>query len=63
VSIGVHSRFPALARALSPDESAAVLEGYRRDHPRAYRSLDRIVEEATGAGIDEVPTAELTMDL
>ncbi|MFI9414805.1 hypothetical protein [Nocardia gamkensis] len=62
VSIGVRSRAPALARVLSPDESAAVLAGHRRDHPRAYRSLGRIVEEATGAGIDEVPMVELTMD-
>ncbi|MFF7943621.1 nitroreductase family deazaflavin-dependent oxidoreductase [Nocardia gamkensis] len=62
VSIGVRFRAPALARVLSPDESAAVLAGYRRDHPRAYRSLGRIVEEATGAGIDEVPMVELTMD-
>jgi hypothetical protein len=62
VIIGVRSRAPALARALSPDESAAVLGGYRRDHPRAYRSLGRIVEKATDAGIDEVPMVELTMD-
>lgn len=62
VSIGVLYGVPALARVLSPDESAAVLVGYRRDHPRAYRSLGRIVEEATGAGIDEVPMVELTMD-
>ncbi|NQE67010.1 hypothetical protein NG2371_01460 [Nocardia gamkensis] len=62
MSIGVRARVPALARVLTPDESAAVLAGYRCDRPRAYRSLGRIVEEATGAGIDEVPMVELTMD-
>ncbi|WP_306307209.1 nitroreductase family deazaflavin-dependent oxidoreductase [Nocardia exalbida] len=50
VSIGARFSAPALARVLRPDESVAVLEGYRRDHPRAYRSLGRIVEESHGCG-------------
>ncbi|WP_281916747.1 nitroreductase family deazaflavin-dependent oxidoreductase [Nocardia sputorum] len=63
VSISAHVRVPALARVLSPDESALVLDGYRRIHPGAYRKLGRIVEEATGTGIDAVPMVELTLDL
>ncbi|MEU2043150.1 nitroreductase family deazaflavin-dependent oxidoreductase [Nocardia niwae] len=63
VSIAAHVRVPALARVLSADESALVLDEYRRVHPRAYRNLGRIVEEATGRGIDAVPMVELTLDL
>ncbi|MGW4330374.1 nitroreductase family deazaflavin-dependent oxidoreductase [Nocardia sp. NPDC004573] len=59
VSIATHFRVPALARVLSPEETAVVLDDYRHGHPRAYRKLSRIIEEATGTAIDGVPMVEL----
>ncbi len=47
VSISTHFEVPAPARVLSPEETAVVLDDYRRIHPGAYRKLGRIVEEAT----------------
>ncbi|WP_330232782.1 nitroreductase family deazaflavin-dependent oxidoreductase [Nocardia sp. NBC_00508] len=60
VSIGARHRVPALARVLGPDESAVVLDGYRREHPKAYQGLGRIIEEATGSAIEQVPLVELS---
>ncbi|MBF6298688.1 nitroreductase family deazaflavin-dependent oxidoreductase [Nocardia amamiensis] len=61
VSIAARHRVPASARVLPPDEAANVLDGYRRDHPKAYRNLGRIIEEATGSAIDKVPLVELAL--
>ncbi|MFG3620538.1 nitroreductase family deazaflavin-dependent oxidoreductase [Nocardia sp. NPDC047654] len=61
VSIGARYRVAAVSRVLRPDESAVVLDDYRRIHPRSYRNLGRIVEEATGTGIEAVPMVELAL--
>ncbi|MFE7743139.1 nitroreductase family deazaflavin-dependent oxidoreductase [Nocardia sp. NPDC057455] len=63
VSIGARFRVEAVSRVLRPDESAVVLDDYRRSHPRAFRNLGRIVEEATGTGIEAVPMVELALRL
>lgn len=60
VSIGTRQRVSAVARVLSSEESAAVLDDYRRTRPRAYRNLSRIIEEATSTAIDRVPMVELS---
>lgn len=61
VSIGSRHRVSAVARVLTLDESATVLDGYRREHPKAYRKLGGLIEEATGSDIDQVPLVELTL--
>lgn len=62
VSIGTRYRTPALARPLEPAETAGVLADYRIRHPKAYRKLSGIIEEATGQGIDTVPMVELSLE-
>ncbi|MEU4342497.1 nitroreductase family deazaflavin-dependent oxidoreductase [Nocardia sp. NPDC023852] len=61
VSIGSRHRVSAVARVLTLDESATVLDGYRREHPKAYRKLGGLIEEATGSDIDQVSLVELTL--
>ncbi|NUS94814.1 MAG: nitroreductase family deazaflavin-dependent oxidoreductase [Nocardia sp.] len=61
VSIGTRYRVPARARVLDPDTAALVLAEYRVRHPRAYRELSGVIEEATGQGIETVPLVELTL--
>ncbi|WP_327113050.1 nitroreductase family deazaflavin-dependent oxidoreductase [Nocardia sp. NBC_01730] len=61
VSIGSRNRVSAVARVLTLDESATVLDGYRHEHPTAYRKLGGLIEEATGSDIDHVPLVELTL--
>lgn len=61
VSIGGRYRAPAVARTVDREAAAAVLEGYRIRHPKAYRKLSEIIEEATGRDIDTVPLVELSL--
>lgn len=61
VSIGTHHRVPAEARTLDRSRAAEVLAGYRIRHPRAYRELSGLIEEATGRGIETVPLVELAL--
>ncbi|MBF6349219.1 nitroreductase family deazaflavin-dependent oxidoreductase [Nocardia flavorosea] len=61
VSIGTGYRRSAVARPLEPAETATVLADYRVRHPKAYRKLSGIIEQATGRGIDTVPMVELSM--
>ncbi|WP_338087588.1 nitroreductase family deazaflavin-dependent oxidoreductase [Nocardia huaxiensis] len=62
VSIGFRHRVPARARDLTPDEAKTVLAEYKRAHPAAYRELSRVIEQATGTSIEDVPLVELTLD-
>ncbi|MBF6467850.1 nitroreductase family deazaflavin-dependent oxidoreductase [Nocardia beijingensis] len=66
------ARYVALETVVRPSRDRVVIaSGFgtqaqwfrRRIHPGAYRKLGRIVEEATGMGIDAVPMVELTSDL
>ncbi|NKY36983.1 nitroreductase family deazaflavin-dependent oxidoreductase [Nocardia speluncae] len=61
VSIGTRYRAPAVARPLERQETAVVLADYRIRHPKAYRKLSGIIEQATGRGIDTVPMVELSI--
>lgn len=61
VSIGTHYRVPAAARVLDRARAAEVLAEYRVRHPRAYRELSGLIEEATGRGIETVPLVELSL--
>ncbi|WP_433195072.1 nitroreductase family deazaflavin-dependent oxidoreductase [Nocardia sp. CA-107356] len=61
VSVGWRNRAPAMARMLDQDECRAVLADYRIRHPKAYRELAGMIEEAIGTSIDEVPLVELTL--
>ncbi|MET8800263.1 nitroreductase family deazaflavin-dependent oxidoreductase [Nocardia sp. NPDC004568] len=61
VSIGLHYRLSAEARVLERARAAEVLAGYRVRHPRAYRKLSGLIEEATGRGIETVPLVELAL--
>lgn len=61
VSIGTRNRIPAVARPLDRAEAATVLAGYRVRHPKAYRKLGGIIEEATGRGIETVPLVGLSL--
>jgi deazaflavin-dependent oxidoreductase (nitroreductase family) len=61
VSIGARYRAPAVARILDREAAAAVLDGYRIRHPKAYRKLSAIIEGATGRDIDTVPLVELSL--
>lgn len=62
VSIGFARNRRATARRLSDREVADVLEGYRRDHPRAYAKLSGVIEEATDLTIEGIPYIELHFD-
>ncbi|WFN91689.1 nitroreductase family deazaflavin-dependent oxidoreductase [Gordonia sp. LUNF6] len=62
VWIGFDRDRPATARVLTPQESAAVLDRYRREHPKAYAELAGVIEESTGLPIDQIPYLELTLD-
>jgi len=62
VWIGFTRGRPATARTLSTEESAQVLERYRRDHPKAYDALAGVIEDATGLDIDGIPYVELALD-
>ncbi|MGO4614498.1 nitroreductase family deazaflavin-dependent oxidoreductase [Nocardia sp. 2YAB30] len=61
VSIASRHRVSATARVLTLEEATTVLDGYRREHPKAYRKLGRLIEEATGSDIGQVPLVELTL--
>ncbi|GGL35939.1 nitroreductase family deazaflavin-dependent oxidoreductase [Nocardia jinanensis] len=61
VSIGARYQVPASARTLDPAAAEVVLDAYRTRHPKAYRKLSGIIEEATGRGIDTVPLVELSL--
>ncbi|MFI9535714.1 nitroreductase family deazaflavin-dependent oxidoreductase [Nocardia fusca] len=61
VSIGGRYRVPAVARTVDREAAAAVLDGYRIRHPKAYRKLSGIIEGATGRDIDTVPLVELSL--
>ncbi|MEV0108844.1 nitroreductase family deazaflavin-dependent oxidoreductase [Nocardia sp. NPDC050799] len=61
VSIGGRYRALAVARAVDREAAAAVLDGYRIRHPKAYRKLSEIIEGATGRDIDTVPLVELSL--
>lgn len=61
VSVGMRRRVPAVALPLDPAEAAGTLARYRTQHPRAYRSLAGVIEEATGRGIETVPMVQLAL--
>ncbi|EGD57052.1 nitroreductase family deazaflavin-dependent oxidoreductase [Gordonia neofelifaecis] len=61
VWIGFVRNRAATARVLSSAESAAVLERYLRDHPKAYAELSGVIEQSTGLPIDQIPYIELRL--
>lgn len=57
VQLGSHAPRPATASRLGPEEGAAVLAMYARDHPRAWEKLRPVLEKTLDAPIDESGTA------
>ena len=51
VYTGYHRPVPALARALTSEETAAALTAYARRHPRAWAALKPVFEATLGARI------------
>lgn len=61
VSIGTRYRAAAVARPMDRAETAVVLADYRIRHPKAYRKLSGIIQDATGRDIGTVPMVELSL--
>ncbi|WP_459957342.1 nitroreductase family deazaflavin-dependent oxidoreductase [Nocardia sp. IFM 10818] len=61
VSIGFRNRAPATARMLTAEEAKPIMAEYKTVHPAAYKQLGRIIEQAVGGDIDDVPLVELTL--
>ncbi|HBR88698.1 MAG: nitroreductase family deazaflavin-dependent oxidoreductase [Microbacterium sp.] len=59
LSTGTARRVPAHARILAPAESAAVLARYAREHPSAWRHLERAMDDLAG-GEAAIPVIEFT---
>lgn len=52
---------PAAATIHDPDASARTLRRYAQEHPRAWRNLRSIIEQATGAPVSTMPTVALEL--
>ena len=61
VSVGWNNGTPALARMMSDEESAATLMRYQQAHPRAWRTLRGVIEEATSRPVTGLPMVELRL--
>lgn len=61
VSTGWKNGAPARARLMSDEESAATLRRYQQAHPRAWRRLRVVIEEATGQPVTGLPMVELRL--
>ena len=61
VSVGWNIGLPARARLMSEDESAATLMRYQESHPRAWRRLRGVIEEARGQPVIGLPMVELRL--
>lgn len=61
VSIDRCRRVPARARFMPAAEAEATLARYRRDHPKAWRQLERIIAHANGDEVGSIPMTELVL--
>ena len=61
VSVGWDSGLPARARLMSDGESSATLMRYQQAHPRAWRRLQGVIEEARGQPVIGLPMVELQL--
>ncbi|MGC5248502.1 nitroreductase family deazaflavin-dependent oxidoreductase [Gordonia sp. DT219] len=59
VSIGTARNKPARARPMSDEESAETLQRYQQAHPRAWRNLRGMIEQATDASVTTLPMVAL----
>ncbi|CAJ1497012.1 nitroreductase family deazaflavin-dependent oxidoreductase [[Mycobacterium] burgundiense] len=60
VSVGTRRDVPAVARAMTAEESAATLSGYQRRHPIAWRFLAPAMRDTLGEDL-ALPMVELTL--
>ncbi len=59
VSSGFGNRLAAHARLMSSAESAAALSRYQQAHPRAWRRLRGMIEQAVGGPVTDLPMVDL----
>ncbi|MFI6043620.1 nitroreductase family deazaflavin-dependent oxidoreductase [Nocardia sp. NPDC051321] len=59
ISTGTTRNRPALAIAMTRDESADALAHYMRNHPTAWEKLRASIEYATGKPVDALPMVRL----
>ncbi|PXX54723.1 deazaflavin-dependent oxidoreductase (nitroreductase family) [Nocardia tenerifensis] len=62
VSIGTLRSAPATATPMTEQESAAALEHYVREHPKAWHRLRATIEKATGTPVHNLPMVRLCVD-
>lgn len=62
VSIGAAREIPAQARLMSDAESTEALQHYQRAHPRAWRRLRGMIEQAVQAPVTALPMVTLSLD-
>lgn len=61
VSSGRIRRLPAEAELLSPEQSAAVLDRYRQEHPRSWDFLRGVIEEDGAQDPRAIPLVEFRL--
>lgn len=61
VSVGWNSGLPARARLMSEEESAEPLLRYQQAHPRVWRRLRGVIEEAIDQPVTGLPMVELRL--
>ncbi len=57
--IGFRRNLPATATPMTPDQSAAALDHYIHQHPKAWDKLRGTIEHATGKSVDTLPMVAL----
>ncbi|MBY8863286.1 nitroreductase family deazaflavin-dependent oxidoreductase [Nocardia sp. CA2R105] len=55
VWVGGRRALPGTATPMTDDESAAALDHYIHEHPRAWKNLRATIERATNAPVDTLP--------
>ena len=59
--VGLRRGVPARATAMSETESAAALDHYIQEHPKAWENLRAVIERATGAPVGTLPMVRLRL--